>query len=406
MKQTPQPRILLVDDDTALLQALPQALSLRIPGIQVVTSDSALEALERIQHYDYDAIVSDIKMPGMDGLALLARIKELRPETPTLLITGHGEHDLTIQALRGGAYDFIQKPIDRDYFVAALHRAIQTHQLRCQVVEQQLALELHARSLEHLVQQRTHELAEANATKDKVISIVSHELNIPLMHLKEITQLLRWKLEGADMAEILSQGIADIEASIDRTEVLVQELLNTSSIETEMFILRRQRCDLVELCRDVLVELAAGTGSALTCECLDAPLEVEVDVDRLSQLLSNLLFNAHKYSTKESPIRVMVQRAGQKAAITVSDIGWRSQLGLGFYVSRKIVEQHGGRLEVQSFPDNRSTCFIMLPLCSDSATENTDVVKLTPRTQAVWTVTPYEDGVNRHKLAHTPNASP
>ena len=393
MKQTPQPCILLVDDDAALLQALPEALSLRIPEVQVATSGSAAEALERIQQYDYDAIVSDIKMPGMDGLALLARIKELRPETPTLLITGHGEYNLTIRALRGGAYDFIQKPIDRDYLVAALHRAIQTHQLRRQVVEQQLALELHARSLEHLVQQRTHELVEANATKDKVISIVSHDLNVPLMRLKEITQLLRQKLEGTDIAEILSQGIAEIEDSTDRTEVLVQELLNTSSIETEMFILHRQRCDLVELCRDVLEELAAGTGSDLTCECLDAPMEVEVDVDRLSQLLSNLLSNAHKYSTQGSPIRVMLQRAGQQATIMVSDIGSRLRLGLGFYVSRKIVERHGGRLEVQSFPDNRNTCFIMLPLYIDPATEHTGVVKLTPRTQAVWTVTPCETGV-------------
>ena len=388
MKQPLQPCILIVDDDAALLEALPQALSLRIPGVQVVTSDSTLEALERIQKYDYDVIVSDIKMPGMDGLALLARIKELRPETPTLLITGHGEHELTIQALRGGAYDFIQKPIDRDYFIAALHRAIQTHQLRRQVVEQQLALELHARSLEHLVQQRTHELVEANATKDKVISVVSHDLNIPLLRLKEITQLLHQKLESADTAEIVSQGIADIEDSIDRTEVLVQELLNTSNIETEVFILHRQPCDLVELCRNILEELAAGTGSALTSECLDEPMEVEVDVDRLSQLLSNLLSNAHKYATKESPTRVILQRAGQNATIMVSDIGSRSPLGSGFYVSRKIVERHGGRLEVQSFPDNRITCFIILPLRIDPATEHTDVVKLTPHIQAAWTVTP------------------
>src|SRR6266852_9130920 len=173
------PYVLIVDDDAALLEALPQALSLRMTAIQVDTSDSALDALKQAQENDYDAIVSDIKMPGMDGLALLAKIQELRPETPTLLITGHGEHQLAIQALRGGAYDFIQKPIDRDDLVASLQRAIQTHQLRRQVVEQQLALELHARSLEHLVQQRTHELVEANATKDKVISVVSHDLNIP-----------------------------------------------------------------------------------------------------------------------------------------------------------------------------------------------------------------------------------
>src|SRR5213082_3842785 len=177
-------RILLVDDDTALLQALSQLVSLRMTDVQVDTSDSALQALELIKAQDYDAIVSDIKMPGMDGLTLLSRIQQVRPETPTLLITGHDEHDLAVQALRGGAYDFIQKPIDRDYVVAALQRAIQTHQLRRQVMEQQLALELHARSLERMVQQRTKELVEANAAKDKFLSIVSHELKTPLTSLR------------------------------------------------------------------------------------------------------------------------------------------------------------------------------------------------------------------------------
>ncbi len=90
-------RILLVDDDTALLQALSQAVSLRMTDVQVDTSDSALQALDLIKAQDYDAIVSDIKMPGMDGLTLLSRIQQVRPETPTLLITGHGEHDLAVQ---------------------------------------------------------------------------------------------------------------------------------------------------------------------------------------------------------------------------------------------------------------------------------------------------------------------
>src|ERR1700731_3764149 len=161
------PYILIVDDDTALLEALPQALSLRLTAVEVDTSDSALNALDLIAEHDYDAIVSDIKMPGMDGLALLAKIQELRPDTPTLLITGHGEHNLAIQALRGGAYDYIQKPIDRDDFVASLHRAIQARQLRRQVKDLLLALELHALSLERLVQQRTRELIKANDTKDK-----------------------------------------------------------------------------------------------------------------------------------------------------------------------------------------------------------------------------------------------
>jgi two-component system, OmpR family, phosphate regulon sensor histidine kinase PhoR len=144
------PCVLIVDDDPALLEALPEALSLRMSELAVETCDSAPDALGRISGTDYDAIVTDIKMPGMDGLALLDEIRKLRPETPTLLITGHGEHGLAIQALRRGAYDYIQKPIDRDYFTRSLARAIEKRTLARRIESQRLELERHADVLEHV----------------------------------------------------------------------------------------------------------------------------------------------------------------------------------------------------------------------------------------------------------------
>src|SRR5437667_12749819 len=121
-------RILIIDDDHTLLQVLPETLRLRMNGVVVDTCDSAQVALERIGSTEYDATVCDIKMPGMDGLALLAEIRVRRPNLPTVLMTAHDDYQ-ALQALRGGAYDFIQKPIDRDYFVASLARAIRVRQL-------------------------------------------------------------------------------------------------------------------------------------------------------------------------------------------------------------------------------------------------------------------------------------
>src|SRR2546428_13202518 len=114
-----QPRVLIVDDDPALLQALPEALRLRMESVTVDTADSGEAALDLIAARDYDVIVTDIKMPGMDGLGLLAAIQTCRPDTPTLMITGHGEHDLAVEALRSGAYAFIHKPNDPGFFVAS-----------------------------------------------------------------------------------------------------------------------------------------------------------------------------------------------------------------------------------------------------------------------------------------------
>lgn len=144
------PCVLIVDDDHALLEALPAALRLRIEGIEVETCDSGAEALARIDERDFDAVISDIKMPAMDGLTLLGEVKARRPRTPTLLITGHGDRNLAVQALRGGAYDFIQKPIDRDYFVASLLRAIEMRRLDRENEQRKLALELHARVVERV----------------------------------------------------------------------------------------------------------------------------------------------------------------------------------------------------------------------------------------------------------------
>ena len=412
MKDTAQ--ILLVDDDVALLQALPQALSLRLDGVGVDTCDSAPEALKQIQEHEYDAIVSDIKMPGMDGLALLAKIQALRPETPTLLITGHGEHDLAIQALRGGAYDFIQKPIDRDYVVAALRRAIQTHQLRRQVRDHQRALELHAHALERVVQYRTQELVQANAAKDQFLSMVSHELSMPLTSLEGRVHLLRRQLNRADADDLVSLGLEDIERVIGRLEVLVTDLLDASLIETNRFVLHRKRCDLVELCRHVLAEYTAGEGPALRFEAPGEPIEAEVDPVRIGQALLNLLANARKYSPQGYPITVTLHQAGFEASISVRDrgVGIRAELlphlfepdyrvpgaqgqtgaqpglGVGLYIAWKLVERHAGRIDVQSVPGEGSVFSMVLPLFVDPTTENVDAAKLAPHTQAVWTIAP------------------
>ena len=383
--------ILIVDDDTALLQALPQAISLRMQDIQVDTTDSAMGALELIRAYDYDAIVSDIKMPGMDGLALLAKIQELRPDTPTLLITGHGDHNLAIQALRGGAYDFIQKPIDRDYFVAALRRAIQTHQLRLQVAKQQHTLEQHAKSLELIVQERTHELIEANAAKDEFISMASHELKTPLSSLKGMTQLLHRRLIRAGSPEVAS--LVSMENSIRRMEVLVNDLLNISSIETGMFQLQRQQCNVADLCRALVDEYLAGTNPppVIYLNVVDEDLNLDVDVERIGQVILNLLSNARKYSPAGSPIQVTVKRLEESCMISVCDAGvgipaevlphiferfYRVPgidvqtgssigLGLGLYISQQLVERHGGYIQVESIPGSGSIFSVLLPLASD-----------------------------------------
>jgi PAS domain S-box-containing protein len=156
-------RILVVDDDVPMLRAISEMIAMRMEQVTVETCDSTAAALERITAIDYDVIVSDIKMPVMDGLKLMEQVLKIRPTTPTLLITGHGDHDLGVHALNAGAYAFIEKPIDRDFFVSWLKRALQVRQLS-RTIEQQ------NRELERLVQERTAELEQANKDLRRTLS--------------------------------------------------------------------------------------------------------------------------------------------------------------------------------------------------------------------------------------------
>src|SRR5262249_10477510 len=227
-------RVLIVDDDLALLKALPEALLLRMEGVAGDTCDSAPSALREIAATDYDAIVADIKMPGMDGLALLGEIRALRPETPTVLITGHGHDDLAVRALRGGAYDFIQKPIEREYFVASLRRAIEAREYRRHLHEQQEVLQRHASELESVVEERTRQLRQANRLQDQFLATLPHQLRSPLSTITTWSSLLR---SGKRDAQRTARALEGIERSAILQTKLVEDLLDVSRIAAGKLVL-------------------------------------------------------------------------------------------------------------------------------------------------------------------------
>jgi two-component system, sensor histidine kinase and response regulator len=104
-------RILLIDDDEATLRALFEALSNLLADVTVDTALDAYDALDFLRGWQYAAVISDIRMPGMDGLALLNQVRERWPEVPVILMTAAGwSHEA--QALYDGAFAFLEKPLD------------------------------------------------------------------------------------------------------------------------------------------------------------------------------------------------------------------------------------------------------------------------------------------------------
>lgn len=122
-----QTQVLLIDDDPHLRQALRQTLDLA--GLKVATLDDARQ-LDTAQCKDWPGVVvSDIRMPGIDGMELLRQLHEQDADLPVILITGHGDVPLAVQAMRGGAYDFLEKPFPSDALLDSVRRALEVRRL-------------------------------------------------------------------------------------------------------------------------------------------------------------------------------------------------------------------------------------------------------------------------------------
>jgi two-component system C4-dicarboxylate transport response regulator DctD len=120
-------RVLLVDDEEDMRRSTAQALGLF--GLDVDTFSSAEDVLELIGYSFSGVVISDIRMPGMDGMTLLQRIREMDAEIPVILVTGHGDVQLAVKAMREGVYDFLEKPFTAQHLAAIARRALDRRSL-------------------------------------------------------------------------------------------------------------------------------------------------------------------------------------------------------------------------------------------------------------------------------------
>jgi signal transduction histidine kinase len=228
------------------------------------------------------------------------------------------------------------------------------------------------------------EAQEAIRTRDEFLSIASHELRTPLTGIKGYSQILLRALGRSQLDEDrLRRSLMIIDESADRLTTLIGDLLDVSRIRTGHLPLRMTTVDLVTTVREVADRYRDHLGDEhrLVVDLPSQPTYAEVDVERLEQVVTNLLSNAAKYSPAGGEIVLSLEGGEGGALVQVSDSGIGLPLenletifqpfgrapnatlrslpgmGLGLYICRTLVERQGGRIWATSGGENRGTTF-------------------------------------------------
>ncbi|MEW6746463.1 MAG: hybrid sensor histidine kinase/response regulator [Planctomycetota bacterium] len=353
-------RLLLIDDEPGLRKVL--TLDLEADGYQVLTAEDGPRGLALFAREWPDIVLTDIKMPGIDGLEVLRRVKELRPLTEVIVITGHGDMDLAIRALQLEASDFVTKPIDDQALAVALRRARERLTLKAEVRAYTTDLEARVREATARVLAK-----ERLAAVGEMVSVLTHSLKNTLSGLEGGLYFIRYGLERPE-SERLQQGLEMLERNVQRVKDLTQDLLSLAKTRTpkrELVDLRHLAGEVIEMLghtaerRGVTVAVLAGSPGPV----------VEVDRNAILDALTNLVTNAidAAASTAQGRVEVTVENYVDEAGFRVSDNGpgipaeiephlfqgffstkGSAGTGLGLMTVKKVVEEHGGRVAYES----------------------------------------------------------
>jgi len=374
------PSLLLVDDEDGIRRVL--GITLADRGYRVRTAANAEEALALFRQEPAPVVLTDIKMPGMDGLELLGAIKALDPDCEVILITGHGDIDLAIQGIKLDATDFVTKPIRDDALDIALARARERRAMRRAIRE-------HTEHLELLVEQKTRELlaAERLAAVGQTVASLSHSIKNMASGLEGSLFLLRQGLAG-DRETYLEQGFEMLEANVQKLKSLSLDMLRFAKPEE----IKRAPTDPAAPARQVvelLAPQARAAGVALDLEAPGQAATAMLDAEALHRCLMNLVGNAldacaaagYGPENPKGRVRVLVENLPEGGvSYSVEDNGpgipeaLRPKLftaffstkgeggsGLGLLTTKKTVEAHGGSIHVASGNNAGSTFIIIIP---------------------------------------------
>jgi len=351
--------ILVVDDELVIRDLCSKGLR----KYRILQAGSFQEALDCYGSQSVDLVLTDIQMPGGSGIELLRRIKKIDPNALVLVMTGFGDKETVLEALRADADDFIQKPVNLLQLQTAIENALNKRALK-----EELA------AMQYL-----------DSLKGAFLSLVSHKLKTPLTSLSLGLEELERYASRLHPAEACHVRLASM-----REDLGVLSGLMTSLVRMHQALgapgSTQVSCDLSEVVKSAAesVERAsAKNGVTLELELVSAPT-VCGNRDRLMFALQQILENAFKFTNDGGTVAITLTSAGRHATIIVRDTGCGIAedempkiferfyqvdpdatgqvpgFGLGLFCAREIIRQHGGSIELSSQPGQGTTVTINL----------------------------------------------
>jgi signal transduction histidine kinase len=405
-------RILIVDDEEMLRSLFASTLGHRYP---CATAASADEALARLAAETFALVISDVMMPGRNGIELLREIVPRFPETAVIMVSGVDRTQRVLDALRLGAYDYLIKPCELDVLEMAVERALERRALlrsarhyKTNLERRNAELKKSKAELERLQAQIVQ--SEKMASLGQLAAGVAHELNNPAGFIFGNMEILRECMEGlarllavyetiplrsaaaeqirAIKDEIdyehtvgdLSSIISDCRDGAERIRDVVQNLRTFSRLDEAEF----KKVDIHEGIESTIRLLSRYYTSghiSLHRDYADLPL-VDCYAGQLNQVWMNLLVNAAQSVKEAGEVRLTTRRQGEMVFVMISDTGCGiapehvsrifdpffttkpvgEGTGLGLSVTYSIIERHNGSITVESIPGQGATFIVAIPI--------------------------------------------
>ena len=400
--------ILIVDDDEDTCWNLAQVFGKM--GYETETARTGEEALEKARGRPFNVALVDIRLPDIEGIELLAPLKEMHPDTALIIVTGYASVKTAVRALNTGAAGYITKPLNMDEVLTTVREALEKQCLVMenrrlyQAAQQELAerekaeealkaanqqltaseqeLRKQREHLKETIKERTKELRDAQEElirKEKLTMLgqlagsVGHELRNPLGVISNAIYYLKTMLPDAD--ETIKEYLDMITSEVKNSERIVTDLLGFSRIQPA----DKEKIALSELVDQALDKQPSPDNVKVTKEIAsDLPL-VFIDPRQIDQVLFNLIINAFQAMPDGGKLTISAQAEKEKVSLSITDTGCGVSrenmknifeplfttkargIGLGLAVSKSLVEANGGSIEVESEEGRGSTFTLILP---------------------------------------------